>query len=598
MSNTICLKPISALLKSHFYVPSYQRGYRWTEIEVKELLDDILQFINENLTSEKDVFYCLQPLIVYEEQTESNARFVLIDGQQRLTTIYLILTYLKTFLEALNKTKYSIEYETRTGSADFLDNIDEEKSKYNVDFYHIHQAYETIKSWFNDKDGNVRLSILQALTSDDSVGRNVKVIWYEIDPVEAIDIFTRINIGKIPLTNSELIKALFLQRNNFASAFELRQIQIATEWDLIEKRLQDDSFWYFITSTMNDNKYENRIEFIFDHVKNKRNEHEDLYTFHQFYQVFESDKRAGDIKIDKHWLEVKQYFSILEQWYSNVELYHYIGFLIEYKYSINTLIQQSKDLDKNEFLIFIKKEIKNSFSKIHIGDLEFLNHKKDIKKVLLLFNIETLLSTQKAIVRFPFDRYKKENWDIEHVNAQTDYYIDHRNYQKWASDLLDYFVGYDRYTEDYIDENETKTYKDSVDAACVLLPESLQKHVQSLCKILTNEGYDADAVTTLTDRLFKEFKEGVALENNGISNLALLDESTNRSYKNAMFPIKRKRIIENDRKGLFVPICTKNMFLKYYSRQLGEVMYWQQSDADNYYAALNETLSYYLPQNN
>ena len=80
-----------------------------------------------------------------------------------------------------------------------------------------------------------------------------------------------------------------------------------------------------------------------------------------------------------------------------------------------------------------------------------------------------------------------------------------------------------------------------------------------------------------------------------IGNLALLDAATNRSYKNAMFPIKRKRNIQNDMNGIFVPICTKNVFLKFYSKKLGEVMYWNESDADDYVKAIQEVLSEYLP---
>lgn len=52
---------------------------------------------------------------------------------------------------------------------------------------------------------------------------------------------------------------------------------------------------------------------------------------------------------------------------------------------------------------------------------------------------------------------------------------------------------------------------------------------------------------------------------NDISNLSLLDSATNRGYKNAVFPLKRKTIIDRDKAGVFIPICTKNVFLKYFS---------------------------------
>ena len=53
------------------------------------------------------------------------------------------------------------------------------------------------------------------------------------------------NVGKIPLTNSELIKALFLNKTNFSSDEEIRlkQLQIASSWDEIEATLQNDEFW-------------------------------------------------------------------------------------------------------------------------------------------------------------------------------------------------------------------------------------------------------------------------------------------------------------------------------------------------------------------
>jgi len=75
-----------------------------------------------------------------------------------------------------------------------------------------------------------------------------------------------------------------------------------------------------------------------------------------------------------------------------------------------------------------------------------------------------------------------------------------------------------------------------------------------------------------------------------------LDAATNRSYGNSFFPIKRKRIIENDKNGIFVPIATKNLFLKYYSKKMGEIMYWSSNDADNYLAAIKATLEDFLPK--
>jgi hypothetical protein len=90
------------------------------------------------------------------------------------------------------------------------------------------------------------------------------------------------------------------------------------------------------------------------------------------------------------------------------------------------------------------------------------------------------------------------------------------------------------------------------------------------------------------------FEEDKIVDNDTISNLSLLDEFTNRSYGNSIFAIKRIRIIENDKLGLFVPICTKNVFLKYYSKQVKDGRYWKQTDADNYLSAIRSALDNYL----
>ena len=95
-----------------------------------------------------------------------------------------------------------------------------------------------------------KLKLLQHLLNDDEAGRNVKVIWFQLaDRDNPVDAFTRLNVGKIPLTNDELIRALFLRRTkDDASEVISLQLKIAYEWDQLEKALQSDSFWYFLNN--------------------------------------------------------------------------------------------------------------------------------------------------------------------------------------------------------------------------------------------------------------------------------------------------------------------------------------------------------------
>ena len=95
--------------------------------------------------------------------------------------------------------------------------------------------------------------------------------------------------------------------------------------------------------------------------------------------------------------------------------------------------------------------------------------------------------------------------------------------------------------------------------------------------------------------ILKHFHEDDGAEpDNSIANLALLDQETNRSYKNAVFPVKRQRVIELDAHVVYVPHCTRNVFLKSYSPLVGHAMYWTQEDSDGYRQKMISTLSVFV----
>lgn len=600
----LVVKPINNLLGEKFFIPSYQRGYRWTQDQVNNLLDDIWKFREASGDESKEVFYCLQPIVV--SKTEKG--WELIDGQQRLTTIFIILTCLSKQLDALDKQRFSIDYETRPGSMTFLNDLGGAsltQRNDNVDYYHICEAYDTVIKWFTGRDGNDKLHFLTTLLNDEKSGKNVKVIWYDVSEENssskfAVDIFTRLNVGKIPLTNAELVKALFLTKANFNDQASIHQIQIASEWDAIEKKLQDDSFWYFIYSPNNAVIYENRIEYIFDLIQEKGKSADEQFTFNKFVHQFpKNDDPYRQHKIEEIWLGIKEYFLTLEAWYNNRELYHLIGFLIEYGIDINYLKKKSSSLSKTAFVCELNTLIKKQVSKIDIDELDFNSHKKDIKKILLLFNIQSILCTIKGEMRFPFNKYKSERWDIEHINSQTELQPDVKKSKEWALELLEFITRKVGFSEE-LDKKETSKTTAEVQKEQVekMENEIFKALAYKLIRILEAEKTDVAFFETVVLSARKIFKEGEIIAPDGISNLTLLDYSTNRSYGNKMFPTKRKRIIQNDMNGLFVPLCTKNVFLKYYSNQVTEVMYWQQQDASDYLEAIVEQLNGFLTQKN
>ena len=235
---------IVELLKYNFVIPSYQRGYRWRgeNGEVQALLEDIKEFIENKKGDEK---YCLNPIAVKAvKKDDDKEQYNLVDGQQRLTTIYLILKYLNKELKLENEDakQFTLRYETKSNE-NFLENINENKSKENIDYYHIYNAYVYIKKWFDEKD-------IDKENFKENLLNNVNIIWYDVGGDDENEVFQRLNAGKISLTNSELIKAIFLRyssKNNSSEDIrKLEQINVANQWENIEIELDNDDFWYFI----------------------------------------------------------------------------------------------------------------------------------------------------------------------------------------------------------------------------------------------------------------------------------------------------------------------------------------------------------------
>lgn len=576
MDNEIQLKSISQLSGMKFVIPDYQRGYRWDKTQVEQLLDDIREFSSPRNKKDTGEFYCLQPVVVRRRPL---GEYELIDGQQRLTTIFIILKSLAGAIGLLYpKFKlYELDYETRPESKTFLENMNKDIADSNIDFYFMRQAYDIVKEW--QDGGRIDVgSFLSALLSseivnggngvEEDLANNVRVIWYETgdSDAEPIELFTRLNIGKIPLTNSELIKAMLLSRRNFSEQnADLLRLRIATEWNMMEQRLQDDAFWYFLFRSSNKQIYDNRIEYILDLMQRRGRDSEFYHTFNSFKSEF--DKTGGDA--EAVWKQVKDYFMTLEEWHEDRELYHYIGFLIEYDEDINDLCAKSKQYNKDDFRKYIDGRIRNKVKDCDLDDLSF-NDKAKARKVLLLFNILTIVETSKSEMRFPFNRYKTDNWDIEHICSQTDNTPRSSNEKRrWAADLVRFFG--------------SDTIKEWTDVV-----EKLKKMSQPDSDINDEE------FAKLQEEVIRKYGNSDIEDRDDISNLALLDAETNRSYGNAIFPVKRMYIIDNDRCGKFVPIATKNVFLKYYSINIDDMMHWKQSDAVAYREAMKEKLGKYL----
>ena len=67
MVNNLELREINKLIKEQFYIPTYQRGYRWDEKQVTDLLEDIHEFMDKGNVQAGE-FYCLQPIVVKKRE--------------------------------------------------------------------------------------------------------------------------------------------------------------------------------------------------------------------------------------------------------------------------------------------------------------------------------------------------------------------------------------------------------------------------------------------------------------------------------------------------------------------------------------------------
>lgn len=554
MSKILELKSIENFRGFHFLVKDYQRGYKWTTTEVRQLLDDLNEF-----EPKENEFYCLQPIVIKAD----NDKKELIDGQQRCTTIYLILQYLGQHL-------FDITYQTREQSAEFLtkiatlgisgewnDWIASYSEKDNVDNYHFFQAYRTIQDWFAEKSEDEKNCFLEKLLS------KTKVIWYEVTgKIDSIELFTRINSNKIPLTEAELIKALFLIALTDTST--QREWVVAQQWDKIENELEEDEFWYFITANT---PPATPIDYIFslsEVVKKQENYQGEYPIFNAYYNVY---KNAENKKqwVETQWNEVRNNFLTLKEWFKDFEYYHLVGALIHLGYNINTIFDLK--LQSNSKTAF-KEALKAEFAKI-IGsfgnNLEnvYYNSGKE-RKALLLFNIISILQSEEKAYRFPFNKFKTMNWDIEHIHAiATD--TNNKDVQKaWL-----------RENKEYISETLRKEIEDDILSPKEIEEEKLSSLVEKVTNELSEKGFDNENI-------------------NDLSNLTLLDSGTNRSYKNIIFPLKRMRIIEEDKKGTFIPLCTKNVFQKYYTPDASDLSIWSKEDKENYRQSIITTFNTFV----
>ena len=275
---------------------------------------------------------------------------------------------------------------------------------------------------------------------------------------------------------------------------------------------------------------------------------------------------------------------------------------------IEKLIKEARENTKSEF----KEELDNWIKKSlefdgELEDLEYGPSNQRITNILLLFNIMTLWENKDSNARFLFDRFKKDKWSLEHIHARNSKSLRGTQLEIWLKrhkevlennirnldfDIkhLEYLKDMDMFKElfDKFQKDEDKAQLKSE-----IIKRTIQKIEEIKEKIEKKKKIEEDEINKIQTVVFRIFNEEENI--NSIENLTLLSFKANACLSNDVFVVKRQKIIDLDKKGSFIPICTKNVFLKYYSKNPSQLYFWSEKDKKSYLEAIKETIKDYLP---
>lgn len=605
-----------------FLIKPYQRGFRWDAHDnVRKLLEDLFSYSeehkhsalfkktcvnsSESLTSDEFDFYCLQTLTLKCAGSEECKEWEVIDGQQRLTCMFLIYMVLSFFCGSLKK-PYEILYQREEKEEPFslsekIDpyfqklstkelkepekadlfqkltdhvngNFDQEESEdippsYKIDSYYVRSAVIEIINFVSKKSKKQIETLLKCIK------RNVYFLWYVVpEELSGEEVFLKINSGAIPLTNAELIKSLVLRNGDNDSSQNSRQ------WEAIELGLCDDELWSFIAGNFNS---DTRIELLLDIYAREKSDEENKYsgnTANNPYALFDwyNEYSKSDQSFTRDVLTgMQDYYDRVAEWYDDVEIYHFVGLLTVYQklgFQFDTTYKNQQEMLK---LLLSEAENKTENKDTFIRGLK--------TKIM-----ECLEPSSKNSSDFPSDLLEGLNYN-NNDNRKIEAVL-------WLLNVWETVESSDNKTK-Y--KEECFQYKDRI---CRRFPFS-----EALSGIWTLEHIfpqrpDDDSNKECLDRYNEIMTNKKCLKEedvHSIKNLVLLKKDTNTLLQNEMLHIKRSRLISEIGKGSFIPCVTVNAFMLYYnidhSKKDAETEnlqidddwnYWTENDADNYEEAI------------
>lgn len=594
-----------------YNIPEYQRGYKWSNQQINQLLDDINEF---DTGGDDELFYCLQNITLVPFETENKLNVV--DGQQRLTTISLILAYLKE----TERIKCKLHYAVRKPSNDFLqcvianesgiinnimesDDFDSFVSKSNKDYdyqdvYFMYCAIKTIDEWFKikEKESNP----LSRDLFKHKILKNVKVIINRIEGVAEQELFMNLNAGKVQLDGSDLVRAIMITRvakqemeefdsSEVKDVVRLNERRIRIGWELDELNAwwskENVLNYYSVFTNLNTGEKET---IKFDEKKHPIN------LLYKIWAESFTDKEGKQLYTDLRlsYFETKNtnaldlYTSIillhrtLKDWFEDRTIYHYLGFLFSQKHiSFNTIWKEwnNEKNNRSQFICFLKNELQKCvFGKEPNGELEdtgiqfWLDKIKDynsenptnwyetpqLEKILLTLDIIEHSQEKEKGIPMPFLKpryFKNHKEDKEHIYPGTPKDI------KAISILTNPELSFSNYV--------------------ARLNNGYADDKLIYWKFSTNdwESYSDEEKSNKLLSLKQEIHHKRPI--NSIGNLVLLHLSINRGFGNDYYQDKRMIVINNTENGEYVRSHTLKVFVK--QTESNDLNNWTMVDITN-----------------
>ncbi len=564
-----------------YNIPEYQRGYKWTEQQVEQLLKDTHEF---ETGGDNDLFYCLQNITLVEK----DGNFNVVDGQQRLTTLTLLLSYFNEFTLVKNKINYSV----REASNKFLQQITSNENEIvnkvleshsfeafsegtNYDYqdvYFMFTALRTIDNWFveNNIDKN---------TFKTKLLNNVKLIVNRISGIEEQELFMNLNAGRVHLDGSDLIRAILITRvakqemeeydsSEVKNVVRLNERRVRIGWELDDINTwwsRDEVKSYFKSFTNVETGEKETIKF--NHEK---------HPINLLYKLYAELKKEKSIRLamfeTKSTDALSLYVSIIDlhrtikDWFEDREIYHFLGFLFSLRVVNFSKIWEkwnSEKFTRLDFIDFLKGEIKkavfgsesNEGAEENSGITFWLNKIKDynsetptywkgipeLQKILLLLDIIEHSKEKEKGVPLPFLKplyFKNYKEDEEHIYPSTPFDITEKKFK----DLKDPMKS----IEDYLNKLNVG-YEDD-------------KLIKWDIKNVEWQDFTAEEKNEKLISLKNEIHQKRPI--NSIGNLVLLHLSINRGFGNDYYADKRICVINNTENGHYVRQHTLKVFVK------------------------------------